>query len=33
MLARSGTDTDKVHIGDRVRFFEYRNGVAYFRKS
>ena len=23
----------KVHIGDRVRFFEYRNGVAYFRKS
>lgn len=23
----------RVQIGDRVRFFEYRNGVAYFRKS
>jgi uncharacterized OB-fold protein len=23
----------KVQIGDRVRFSEYRNGVAYFRKS
>jgi uncharacterized OB-fold protein len=23
----------RVRIGDRVRFFEYRNGVAYFLKS
>ena len=23
----------RVQIGDRVRFFEYRNGIAYFRKS
>lgn len=23
----------RVQIGDRVRFFEYRDGVAYFRKS